>query len=230
MVADGNLRIAAGECIAVTGRSGAGKSTLIKLICGLLTPTRGEIRINGQTVTGRGRVRKEILGVSLQEDCLFSGTIAENIHFFADDPDISRTEECARLAAIEDEILTMPMRYETYIGASGAGISGGQRQRILIARALYKKPAILIFDESTSHLDLVTEKRISQSLRALSMTRILVAHRPETVSIADRVITLNDARLDFALNDFRDPIPKAGRYSDPAILKEEVEIACPSTI
>jgi ATP-binding cassette, subfamily B, bacterial CvaB/MchF/RaxB len=144
-----SLTIWPGECIAITGRSGSGKSTIVKLLSGLLMPTRGEIFINGSRVTGSRGVERQSLGVVLQDDIVFSGTIAENIHFFSETPDVLLMEECARIAVLDRDISAMPMRYETPIGATGTGISGGQRQRLLIARALYRKPSILIFDEST---------------------------------------------------------------------------------
>jgi ATP-binding cassette subfamily B protein RaxB len=209
IIKDLSLQIWAGECIAITGRSGSGKSTLVKLVCGLLTPSRGSLLIGGLPVTGPNRTNTHSLGIVLQEDTLFSGTIAENIHFFSDDPDTDRVEECARLAALEGDIASMPMRYLTRIGTSGAGISGGQRQRLLIARALYRRPRILIFDESTSHLDLKTERTISASLSQLSITRIIIAHRPETIAIADRVVTISDAQLIHVRGEFRESVPES---------------------
>jgi ATP-binding cassette subfamily B protein RaxB len=209
IIRDLSLKIWSGECIAITGLSGSGKSTLVKLMCGLLAPTRGSLLMNGLPVAGTNSISRQSLGIVLQEDTLFSGTIAENIHFFSDNPDSERVEECARLAALDVDIAAMPMRYLTRIGTSGAGISGGQRQRLLIARALYKRPRVLIFDESTSHLDLKTERAISQSLSQLSMTRIIVAHRPETIEIAHRVVAISDAQLEYVRGEFRDIVPES---------------------
>ncbi|QEE30056.1 peptidase domain-containing ABC transporter [Terriglobus albidus] len=197
------LRIQQGECVSITGRSGIGKSTLVKLMCGLLRPNEGEIYANGKPLN-----EEHSLGVVLQEDMVFAGTIAENIHFFAETPDGSLIEHCARLAALAEDIDAMPMRYQTQVGTGGAGLSGGQKQRLLIARALYTKPSILIFDESTSHLDLLTERTISQSLSALSITRILIAHRPETIAIADRVVAFRDRKLIDITDKFRALPPK----------------------
>jgi ATP-binding cassette, subfamily B, bacterial CvaB/MchF/RaxB len=189
-----NLRIEPGECVAVTGRSGAGKSTLLKLMAGLLHPQSGEVFINGRSATanraGMGKV-----GFVLQDDSLFSGTIAENIAFAADVADMSRVEECVRLACLHDEIMAMPMAYETMIGDMGNALSGGQQQRLLLARALYLKPSILILDEATSHLDIATEQRIAAMLAELRITRIFAAHRPNTVAIATRVISLDHAAV-----------------------------------
>jgi len=127
----------------------------------------------------------------LQDDCLFAGTIADNIAFASDVADMSRVEECARLAWLDDAINAMPMGYNTLIGDMGSALSGGQQQRLLLARALYPRPSILILDEATSHLDVPTEQRIAAMLIELRMTRVFAAHRPDTIRIADRVITLS---------------------------------------
>jgi ATP-binding cassette subfamily B protein RaxB len=126
----------------------------------------------------------------LQDDSLFGGTIADNISFAEDSADTSRVEECARMACLHDEIMAMPMGYSTLIGDMGNALSGGQQQRLLLARALYARPSILILDEATSHLDVATEQRIAAMLAELKITRVFAAHRPETVAIATRVITL----------------------------------------
>jgi len=131
----------------------------------------------------------------MQEDTLFSGTISENIHFFDDAPDMERVMECAALACIQDDITAMPMGYETLVGDMGTTLSGGQKQRILIARALYHRPSVLVFDEATSHLDLETERLIAQTLEAFKVTRVMVAHRPQTIAVADRVLMLENGRL-----------------------------------
>ncbi|HIF5886575.1 TPA: ATP-binding cassette domain-containing protein, partial [Klebsiella pneumoniae] len=127
----------------------------------------------------------------LQEDRLFSGSISDNISGFEDNADEELIVECARRSNIHDEIMKMPMGYETMIGELGLGISGGQKQRLLIARALYRKPSILFMDEATSHLDLKNESAINQSIASLSITRIIVAHRPSTIASADRIIDLS---------------------------------------
>jgi ATP-binding cassette subfamily B protein RaxB len=188
---DISFRVAPGECVAIVGPSGAGKSTLLKLIAGLLRPQSGEVLVNGHPVsTGRAAVQGNV-GFVLQDDSLFAGTIADNIAFSADVADMSRVEECARLACMDDEINAMPMGYNTLIGEMGSALSGGQQQRLLLARALYSRPSILVLDEATSHLDVPTEQRIAAMLAKLRMTRIFAAHRPDTVRIADRVISLS---------------------------------------
>jgi ATP-binding cassette, subfamily B, bacterial CvaB/MchF/RaxB len=188
-----NLRIGPGECVAVVGPSGAGKSTLLKLMAGLLQPQGGDVIIGGHSVcTSRASVLGKV-GFVLQDDSLFAGTISENISFASDIADPARVEECARLACLQEEITAMPMSYGTLIGDMGSALSGGQQQRLLLARALYQQPSILILDEATSHLDVATEQRIATMLAELRMTRVFAAHRPDTVAIADRVISLSKA-------------------------------------
>jgi ATP-binding cassette, subfamily B, bacterial CvaB/MchF/RaxB len=185
-----SLRIEPGECVAIVGPSGAGKSTLLKLMAGLLQPQAGDVIISGHSVcTSRASVLGKV-GFVLQDDSLFAGTISENISFASDVADTARVEECARLACLHDEIMAMPMGYGTLIGDMGNALSGGQQQRLLLARALYQQPSILILDEATSHLDVATEQRIAAMLAELRMTRVFAAHRPDTVAIADRVISL----------------------------------------
>ena len=128
----------------------------------------------------------------MQDDQLFAGSVADNICFFSNQPDPRRIEDCARQAALHEEIVAMPMGYHTLIGDMGTVLSGGQKQRLLIARALYRQPGVLLLDEATSHLDLVNEKLVSAAIRATRLTRIIVAHRPETIRTADRVINLDE--------------------------------------
>lgn len=191
-----NLSISAGECIAITGVSGCGKTTLLKLMLGLLEPTNGAILLGGRRVEHVGvRNFRKLVGTVMQEDYLFSGSIAENISFFDPSADSALIEEAAVRAAIHDEIAAMPMGYNTLIGDVGSGLSGGQRQRILLARALYKNPLILFLDEATSHLDVDNERRVNSSIRRLDLTRIIVAHRTETIEMADRVVVLEEGRI-----------------------------------
>lgn len=189
LLEDINLEIVAGECVAITGPSGVGKSTLLKLLAGLLQPQSGDVLIGRHSVVAGRAAALSKVGFVLQDDSLFGGTIAENIAFASDTPDASRVEECARLACLHDEIVAMPMGYDTLIGDMGNALSGGQQQRLLLARALYPEPSILILDEATSHLDIATEQRIAEMLSQLRITRIFAAHRPDTVAIADRVIS-----------------------------------------
>jgi ATP-binding cassette subfamily B protein RaxB len=127
----------------------------------------------------------------MQDDQLLAGSLADNISFFDEQPDLERVEECARLAAVHEDIIAMPMAYNTLIGDMGTALSGGQKQRVLIARALYRQPRLLLLDEATSHLDVAAETTITAAIRALELTRVVIAHRPETLHAADRVISLD---------------------------------------
>lgn len=194
-VLDGvDLDVAPGECVAIVGASGCGKSTLLNLLLGLLAPTAGEITIAGLPPRQLAPARRTVAGV-MQGDCLFAGSVADNISFFAADADQRRIEACARLAAIHDDIAGLPMGYNSLVGFMGATLSAGQQQRILLARALYAKPAVLILDEATSHLDVPRETAIAAAVAALGMTRIVVAHRRETLAAADRIVRLDAGRI-----------------------------------
>jgi ATP-binding cassette subfamily B protein RaxB len=186
-----NLTVHAGESIVITGPSGCGKSTLMKIMLGLLKPNAGEVLYNGKPTQhiGLENYRQETAAV-LQDDYLLSGSIADNISFFDPQPDDMLISRCAQQAAIYNEIMKMPMGFNTLIGDMGTALSGGQIQRILIARALYKKPSILFMDEATSHLDSILERRISHTIKEKKITRILIAHRKETIKTAKKVLLL----------------------------------------
>jgi len=141
------------------------------------------------------RAWREMIGTVMQDDQLFAGSIIDNISFFDAQPDLPWVEQCARVAAVHDEIEAMPMAYHTLIGDMGTSISGGQKQRLLLARALYKRPKILFLDEATSALDVDRERLVNQAVRQLDLTRVIVAHRPETIASATRVIVLGDGRV-----------------------------------
>jgi ATP-binding cassette subfamily B protein RaxB len=188
-----SFRIEPGETVAIVGASGCGKTTLLKILASLLPPTEGELLVDGQSLGYLGATRwRSMIGVVMQDDQLFAGSVADNICFFADQPELRRIEECARLAALHDEIAAMPMGYHTLIGDMGTVLSGGQKQRLLIARALYRQPGVLLLDEATSDLDVANEKLVNAAIRATQVTRVIVAHRPETIRSADRVINLDE--------------------------------------
>jgi ATP-binding cassette subfamily B protein RaxB len=191
-----NLTINEGESVAIVGPSGCGKTTLLKIILGLLEPTEGDVLVGGVSLKQLGTAHREMIGTVMQEDDLFAGSIADNISFFDAEPKRERIEECARLAAIHDDIVAMPMGYNTLIGDMGTTLSGGQKQRVLLARSLYKQPRILALDEATSHLDVTCERSVNESVRALKLTRIIIAHRPETIGMAGRVIALSNRRVE----------------------------------
>lgn len=200
-----NLSIPAGQCTAITGPSGCGKTTLMKLLLGLLTPTSGEIRVGGVPLGSLGLSNyRHMLGTVMQDDTLFAGSISDNISFFDPIVDMQRVYECAGLAAIAPDIAAMPMAFNTLIGDIGTGLSGGQKQRILLARALYKNPKILILDEATSHLDVWNEQAVNQAIQTIALTRIIVAHRPETIQMAERVIVLQNGQV---VQDISKPSP-----------------------
>ncbi|MGZ5847500.1 MAG: peptidase domain-containing ABC transporter, partial [Ramlibacter sp.] len=191
-----DLQIAAGDCIAITGASGCGKTTLVKLLLGLLEPTQGEILVGGSKLRRIGLASyRDLVGTVMQDDHLFTGSVADNIAFFDPAPDQARVESCARLAAVHQDIAAMPMGYNTLVGDIGTGLSGGQKQRILLARALYKQPRILVLDEATSHLDVANEQLVNAAIRQIALTRIIIAHRPETIAMARRVVVLEHGRV-----------------------------------
>jgi len=186
-----NLSVAAGESVAIVGPSGQGKTTLMKIMTGLLAPTQGRVLINGMDITTAGLNNyRSCIACVLQDDTLFAGSIGENIASFDEQKNEARIVDCARRCNIHADIEKMPMGYETLISELGNSLSGGQKQRLLIARALYRRPAILFLDEATSHLDLDNESKINQAIRELDITRIFIAHRPSTIETADRVIKL----------------------------------------
>lgn len=196
-VLDGlSLHIAHGESVVITGASGCGKSTLISLMLGVLQPTSGQIKFAGINLehSSAGSLRSRIATV-MQDDCLFAGSLADNIAFFDSDCDMDRVVECATQASIHADILLMPMGYNTLVGDMGTVLSGGQKQRVMLARALYRKPDILILDEASSHLDILCERQVNEAVRGLKVTRIIVAHRLESIASADRVIRLEGGRV-----------------------------------
>lgn len=193
---DCEFRIARGESIAIVGASGCGKTTLMKVLLGLLEPEEGKVLIGGIELQRLGAAHfRRMVGVVMQEDQLFAGTLAENIVFDDDGLDMERIEQAARLAAIHDEILAMPMGYHTLIGDMGTTLSGGQKQRVILARALYRQPRLLFLDEATSHLDTQGEQLVNAAVRELQLTRIIIAHRPETIASADRVLVMHQGRI-----------------------------------
>ncbi|MCW5663488.1 MAG: peptidase domain-containing ABC transporter [Piscinibacter sp.] len=196
-VIDGlDLSIEPGESVAIVGPSGCGKTTLLKLMLGILAPQGGEVRVGGVPLRQLGLPAwRDMIGTVMQDDQLFAGSIADNISFFDAQPDLDRIEQCARLAAVHDEIEAMPMGYHTLIGDMAVSISGGQKQRILLARALYKRPRFLFLDEATSALDVDREREVNQAIRALDITRVVIAHRPETIAAASRVVVLGEGRV-----------------------------------
>ncbi len=191
-----SLLVPAGQNLALTGVSGCGKTTLLKLMLGLLTPTEGEVLYGGVPVRQLGLQNfRRVVGTVMQEDVLLSGSVAENVACFDLQADHAQIELVAQAAAIHEDIVRMPMGYQTLIGDMGSTLSGGQKQRLMLARALYKQPRVLALDEATSHLDVATEQRVAQALAGMHTTRIVIAHRPETIARAERVVVMTQGRV-----------------------------------
>lgn len=210
-----NLEICPGQFIAITGPSGGGKSTLLKLLLGQYSPSEGEIELDGIKASPElWRSWREKVGIVTQDDKLLSGSVADNIAFFDPDLDMAKVILAATNARIHDEIVAKPMQYQTLIGDMGAALSGGQRQRLLLARALYRRPQILLLDEGTANLDPENEERIADYLASLEITKIVVAHRPALVERADRVLSLVGGELVEISPSKVDKILRAGTFSD----------------
>jgi ATP-binding cassette subfamily B protein RaxB len=185
-----SLTIHDGENVAIVGPSGAGKSTLARLLCGTLQPTAGRVIIGGVDLASAEAPRALLaIGTVMQDDRLYQGSLLDNIDMLRGLP-VAMIEHAAAVADIHDFIQSLPMRYRTSIDDHAMHLSGGQRQRILLARALAGNVRVLIMDEATSQLDVDTERRIMGRIRQLAITRIMFAHRPDTIRAADRIIDL----------------------------------------
>ncbi len=208
------IAIESGQLVAIVGRSAAGKTTMANLMLGLYRPTKGRILFDGHDLTSlEARSVRAQLGVVVQQTFLFGASIRDNIALA--DPTLSLAEvvKAARLAYIHDEIVAMPLGYNTILADSGMSLSGGQRQRIALARALARKPAILLLDEATSSLDTQTEKKIQHSLAAIGCTRIVVAHRLSTIRDADLILMLDRGEL-VESGTHAELMAKGGQYAD----------------
>uniref|UniRef100_A0A486XVF9 Toxin secretion ABC transporter, ATP-binding subunit/permease protein, putative n=1 Tax=Rheinheimera sp. BAL341 TaxID=1708203 RepID=A0A486XVF9_9GAMM len=191
-----NLEVKAGENVAIIGPSGTGKTSLMKIMLGLLPAESGKVEVDGVDIRHLGlrHYRSQIAAV-MQDDQLMSGTLAENISFFDSQMDMQQVMACAQLAGIHQDIAAMQMGYNALVGDTGSSLSGGQKQRLLLARALYRKPKILFMDEATSHLDVKLERYVNAAVKELNMTRIIIAHRPQTIVNADRIMQLHKGQL-----------------------------------
>ncbi len=191
-----NMTVEQGEHVAITGPSGGGKSTLVKLLLGLVEPDSGEILIDGLPLNRFGyKSYHEQVAAVLQEDSLFAGSLADNIALFDDAIDMERVVVASVAASIHADIARMPMQYETLVGDMGSTLSGGQKQRVLLARALYRQPKILVMDEGTAHLDSAHEQAVNAAIGAMGITRIIIAHRRETIEAADRILLMDGGKL-----------------------------------
>ena len=216
---DCSFRIEAGESVAIIGASGCGKTTLLKLLLGLQTPTAGSVRIGGVDLQRLGPTQaRTLFGVVMQDDQLFAGSIADNISFFDPSPDMARVQQAAVLAAVHEDIQAMPMGYDGLIGDMGAALSGGQKQRLILARALYRRPRFLFLDEATSHLDVAREQEVNEAVQRLQLTRVIIAHRPQTIASADRVLHLAEGRI---LHAYRPAAGARAETEDDALVAAE---------
>jgi ATP-binding cassette subfamily B protein RaxB len=184
-----SFTIEAGESAAIVGPSGCGKTTLMKCLMGLLEPTQGRILIDGKPLKSFKQYRSQIAGV-MQDDQLVSGSIKDNITLFSSVTEWHRIYLATSKACVHDEILKFTMDYETLVGDMGSSLSGGQKQRIVLARALYREPRILFLDEATSHLDVANESLVNQHIKDLAITKVIIAHRPETIKSANKKIIM----------------------------------------
>lgn len=188
---DCSFRVESGESVVFVGPSGCGKSTIARLALGLLEPATGVIRIGGIDLKHLGKTAyRDMVASVMQDDRLFAGTIEENISFFDATASIDEVINAANRAQIHAEIAAMPMGYRTLVGDMGSALSGGQQQRLWLARLFFREPAIAVLDEATSHLDAAAEVNIGNEFRRTGMTRLMVAHRAETIRSADRVMVV----------------------------------------
>ena len=191
-----DLQVSAGSFLAVVGASGAGKSTLARLMSGLYLPTSGQLRFDGHDVSSLDlpAVRRQI-GVVPQRPELLGASLLDALRLAAPDATQAEVEHACRQAAIHDDIVALPMGYQTVLHSGGATFSGGQIQRLALARALVARPRIVVLDEATSALDSVSERHIQQALSALRCTRIVLAHRLSTIRQADQIVVLDAGRV-----------------------------------
>jgi ABC-type bacteriocin/lantibiotic exporter with double-glycine peptidase domain len=191
-----NLTIRSGQKIAIVGRTGSGKSTLGRLLLGLSLPTSGIISYDGFPLQRMRcqEVRRQF-GVVMQDTVIFSGTILENLTL--NNPTMSREQAmyAAKIAAIHEDIMRMPMGYDTFVGEGGSALSGGQRQRMAIARAVAHNPVMLLLDEATSSLDVITEQRVAEHLESFACTQVIIAHRLSTIRKADIILVIENGMI-----------------------------------
>lgn len=213
---DINLHIDAGETIGVIGGTGSGKSSLVYLISRLYDVSRGSVKVGGMDVREyeQKTLRNEV-AVVLQKSTLFSGTVLENLRWGKEDATLEECREACRQACADEFVEAMPDGYDTYIDQGGTNVSGGQRQRLCIARALLKKPKVLILDDSTSAVDTATDASIRDALssRIEGLTKIIISQRILSIRDADRIVVMDDGRV-VAFDTHENLLESCGIYRD----------------
>jgi ATP-binding cassette, subfamily B, bacterial len=220
-----NLIIPQGKVTAIVGDSGSGKSTLLKLLLRLYKPSYGEMLVGGLNINNISlRQWRAKCGAVMQDGKIFNDTILNNIILDDEKLDNDRLRKAVTAANIAHEIEQLPMGYQTKMGEDGRGLSGGQKQRVLIARALYKNPDILFFDEATNSLDTINEQKITQALDQIfhGKTVIVVAHRLSTIRKADQIVVMKDGHI-VEVGDHDSLIQRRGRYSQLVESQSEIK-------
>jgi len=196
VIQDINVVIEPGSTVALVGASGSGKSTFAKLVLGLLRPTAGDVLYDGRSQSSLDiRSLRSHFGAVIQSTSVFAGSVRSNIAFANPNMPFEEVVRAASMAALHNDVAAMPLKYETIISESGTVLSGGQRQRLALARCFASRPAALILDEATSHLDAVTEATVMESLRGMPGTKIICAHRLSTVTDADLILVFDRGRI-----------------------------------
>jgi ATP-binding cassette subfamily C protein len=202
-----DLDVSRGECVAIVGATGVGKTTLVDLVLGLIEPTEGRITVDGVAIADNLAAWRRHIGYVPQEAFLFDDTLRRNIAFGIPDVEIdeARVIGAVRVAQLGEFVTRLPAGLDTWIGERGLRLSGGERQRVSIARALYRDPDMLVFDEATSSLDPGTEQALTRAIEQLrgQKTLLVIAHRLTTVERADRLVVLSAGRIE-AIGAYQD--------------------------
>jgi ABC-type bacteriocin/lantibiotic exporter with double-glycine peptidase domain len=213
VVQDVSLKIEPGQMVAIVGRSGAGKSTLANLLLGLYLPTSGRVSYDGLELANLDlRSLRSQMGIVLQDPSFFGSSLRDNITLASPELPLERVIDAAKLASIHDDIMAMPMQYDTLLVDRGSALSGGQRQRLALARALVHRPAVLLLDEATSALDAITEAQVQQALASLKCTRVVIAHRLSTIRRADVIVVMDAGRV-VETGTHEELVTRGGYYS-----------------
>ncbi|WP_434390710.1 peptidase domain-containing ABC transporter [Melittangium boletus] len=221
VVREVSLRIEPGQMVALVGRSGAGKSTLANLLLGLYLPTGGRVLYDGVDLNSLDlRSMRAQMGIVLQDPSFFGSSLRDNVTLGSPGLPLERVVEACKLAHVHDDILAMPMQYDTLLVDRGLALSGGQRQRLALARALVHRPAVLLLDEATSALDAITEGQVQQALAELRCTRIVIAHRLSTIRRADLIVVMDAGRL-VEMGRHEELLTRGGPYAQ--LVRAQVE-------